>query len=250
MSEIEQSQQYDYPAAECYHALLKLAPKLELKIKMQDPSRRFIRGQWTGIGSAVFTFEVTCTPKDDRSALVRAAYDPKWTSFLNRPVIAGKPTEVTRKFDRLFKELGEALGSPGTVVDVSPAENQPYEVDATFSVEDNWMGRMQKMLFGRSPFVTGAVSGFAAAFLAWLVTYLVCLIPAVFFRFGESGHSSAAILLFGQVLLWVPLVSFMVGLIRKGLKNARMYPPSGRGLTLGIGLFALIVILMLVRLFS
>jgi len=249
MSEIEQSQQYDYPAEECYHALLNITPKLEVKIKMQDPSQRFIRGQWTGIGGAVFTFEATCTSKDDRSVLVSVAYDPKWTSFLNRPVISGKPTEVIRKFDRLFKELGEALGSPGTAIDVSPVDNPSYEVDATVSPDDNWMVRLRKSLFGRSPFVTGAVSGFAAAFLAWLVTYVVCLIPAVFFRFGASGHSSAAILLFGQILLWVPLVSFMVGLIRKGLKNARMYPPSGKGLALGIGIFAVFVILLLVPLF-
>jgi hypothetical protein len=239
MSTLEKSKDFAYSADECYQGLLEALELLDIRIPSEDDTTRQLQGYWMeGLG-ARFTIRAECIALSENTSQVKIAYDPKWSPFWVRPLGEGKSPAVAGKIDAIFSVLAKSLASPDQPVDLEAIEAEVYRVQPAILPEDNWFYRLRKRMYGRSPFVSGFLVGFAMSIAAAVASWIIVLPVALCLITGGGRLTGGHMLAVGfiQLLAWAGFLIFLLRVAKRGIKTMRLYQPSTGGLVCGIGLY-------------
>ena len=150
----------------------------------------------------------------------------------------------------IYIALGRVLGSPGKQIDVRAIEEEPYSADVSITDKDNWLERFRKKLWGSSPFVSGFAGGCLMSILAGIFSNGLALLGFVCLFLGQGGQTGLTALSCIQFPIWIVILYALLRSLKKTIRGARLYQPSGEGLALGIGLYLLLNVLLVIFLFS
>jgi len=108
---IELSQIFDFPASNCYEALLKALEEAQVTVKSQDAGKNSMIAFWMQ-GMVQFTLAIACTPQGENATQVILTFRDDLTPLLKRPGIDAPVvhTTIQQKMEQIFDHLRQALG--------------------------------------------------------------------------------------------------------------------------------------------